>query len=373
MHTQIYDKTMMEGNSVLLSYGSYTNSQLTALITTVQSISIPPHVMVTIYSGDNFLGNSYVMSNTNTKFLQIPGFYKEFPYTVLSLTIQCACSLPANTATITTNTFTNGTQILGYSYYNTSNSQGPIPNPTIVIIGDFGIPKSLYAALQDNLASRNYSSLILDPRGVGSSSSATSNTYANTVQDYRYALGQLLIIKPIVIGHGFGGAIAQLWALSYRLELLKLILIDSASYAIYNSYNKLSTLFTNWTSNIITTNEFATQLGLTTYNTSSDECQPPVLQLDLLNAFNTSSISTLKLFLTQNTDNIALEFAPKLIKIPVLIIVGLKDEYINVKGSFQLLHLIKNSRLVKLNTCHAPQFTRTIQTYSIIYDFIRHL
>jgi len=386
-HTQFYDQTKLEGNSITLSYGSYTNSQLTALINPILSISIPPHVMVTIYSADNFLGANYVMPNTSNKYLKIPGFAKEFPYTVVSLKIECACDLPSNSPVIyniINKTITRGTQILGYSFYDVipvpqSVTQGtgvfgkPSPyNPTIFIIGDLGISKSSYSCIQEYFATKRFSSIVLDPRGVGMSYAATSNTYADVMQDYRYVGQQLLQFtkKPIVIGHGFGGAVAQLWALTYKFELRNMILIDTAPYAIYNSFNSISTTFTNWLNNTISTNQFATQVGLASYNTASDECQPEVLQLDLTNSFNTANTPTLKLFITQNPDNSLLAQAPKFIIIPVLIIVGLQDAYINVSGSIQLKQLIKNSTLIKLNTSHVPQFTETMKTYSIIYRFL---
>ncbi len=387
IHTQFYDQIKLEGNSIYLSYGSYTNSQLTALISNILSISISPHVMVTIYSADNFLGASYVMPNTSNKYLKVPGFVKEFPFAVLSLRIECACDLPTNTPVVyntINDTMTRNGQVIGYSFYNvipvpqkvnpnTGVFEKPSPyNPTVFIIGDFGINKNIYSCIQEYLAKKRFSSIVIDPRGVGMSFAATSNTFADVLQDYRYVGQQLLQFKkkPIVIGHGFGGAIAQLWALTYKFELRNLILIDTAPYATYNSYNIQAPTFTNWLNNTITTNQLATQIGLASYNTTSDECQPQVLQFDLTNSFNSSSTSTLKLFITQNPDNILLALAPKLIIIPVLIIVGLQDIYTNVNGSTQLKNLIKHSTLIKLNTSHAPQFTETLKTYSIIYRFL---
>ena len=290
-HTQFYDQKKLEGNSIYLPYGSYTTSQLITLINPILSISIAPHVMVTIYSADNFLGARYVMSNKNNKFLKIPGFTKEFPFTVQSLSIECACDLPSTTPVIyniINETTTRNGQILGYTFYNVipvpqiASKSKPSPyNPTIFIIGDFGVNTTIYSCIQDYFAKKRLSSIIVDPRGVGRSYSSTSNTFADVVQDYRF-VGQLLnqfTKKPIVIGHGFGGAIAQLWALTYRCELRNMILIDTAPYSIFNSFNYLSNIFTQWLNNIIVTSQLATQIAIATYNTTSNECQPDVLQL----------------------------------------------------------------------------------------------
>ena len=381
-HTQFYDQKKLEGNSVVLSYGSYTRSQLITLINPILSISIAPHVMVTIYSADNFLGARYAMSNKNNKFLKIPGFEKEFPFTIQSLRIECACDLPDNspvTYNIVNETTTRNGQIIGYTFYNVLPVPQIIPqskpkpyNPTIFIIGDFGVNTTIYSCIQEFFAQKRFSSIIVDPRGVGRSFAATSNTFADVLQDYRF-VGQLLnqfTKKPIVIGHGFGGAIAQLWALTYKFELRNMILISTASYSIYNSFNNLSTTFASWLNNTINTSQLATQIATTTYNTTSNECQPDVLQLDIKNSINTSNTPTLKLFITQNPDNNNLALAPKYIIIPTLILVGLQDAYINVNGSLQLHQLIKNSTYIKLNTSHAPQFTESDKAYSIIYRFI---
>jgi pimeloyl-ACP methyl ester carboxylesterase len=381
-HTRFYDQLKLEGNSVLLGYGSYTTSQLNSLLNPILSISIPAHVKVTIYSANNFLGTNYVMSNANNKSLKIPSFVKEFPFTIASLTIECACDLP-DTSSVTYN-ITNATtirnnQVIGYTFYNVI----PVPqmypdakpspyNSTIFIIGDFGVNSTIYSCMQEFFAQRRLSSVFVDPRGVGMSASSLSNTYADVLQDYRYVgtlLGQFKK-KPIVIGHGFGGIIAQLWALTYKFELRNMILINSAPYSVYNSFNLISSVFTSWLDNTITTNQFAMDISTSTYNTPSNECQPEVLQLDLQNSINTANTSTMKLFLTQNPDNSALAQAPKFILIPTLILAGLQDIYTNITGSLQLYQLIKKSTYIKLNTSHAPQFTESNKTYDIIYRFI---
>lgn len=381
-HTKFYDQIKLEGNAVTLPYGSYTTAQLNALINPILSISIPPHVKVTIYSANNFLGASYAMANNNNKYLKIPGFSKEFPFTVLSLQIECACDLPTETPVvynIVNATTIRNNQLIGYTFYNVipvpprfADSKPSPYNPTLFIIGDLGVNASIYACIQDFFAKKRISSIFVNPRGVGTSYASLSNTYADVLQDYRF-VGQLLnqfTKKPIVLGHGFGGAVAQLWALTYKFELRNMILIDTAPYAIYNSFNLISSVFNSWLSNAITLNQFAIQISQSTYNTISNECQPQVLQLDLQNSINASNAPTLKLFITQNPDNVTLAQAPKFILVPVLILAGLQDIYIDIAGSLQLHQLIKNSTYIKLNTSHAPQFTESNKTYDIMYRFL---
>ena len=96
MKTTFYDQTGLNGNSAQFDYGSYTTSQITALIDTILSISIPPHIQVTLYGLDNFFGPSYVISNAGRNTLQVTCFSNVFPFTVASVKVDCACRITVN-------------------------------------------------------------------------------------------------------------------------------------------------------------------------------------------------------------------------------------------------------------------------------------
>jgi pimeloyl-ACP methyl ester carboxylesterase len=245
-------------------------------------------------------------------------------------------------------------------------------NPTILIIPDFGTDKTLWECIQDKLAQKRFSSIVLDLRGVGISQPATSVKYADIIQDYRFIAQQLgqFVKKPIVLGHGIGGAIAQLWALTYKFELRSLILLDTAPFSVYDSYNALSGDINNWINNILPTNTFATNVSNAVYNTTSLDCQPDKLKLDLSTSIIAADSTTLKKLFTDNPDDNSLAMAPKFILVPTLVIHGTQDIVIPEIASTTLASLIKNSRFRRIPTGHSPLFTYPNLTFDAIYKFL---
>lgn len=383
MKTKFYDEQKLEGNFIELPYGTYRAFQINVLPNGIKSIDVPAHAMVTLYSQDNFVGPKYIISNTGKKNLKVPGFVEIFPYTVQSVKIECACNVDVNTAVdllINKGDFKRGTNPdVNYTYYQvipeplTDPLDAPSPyNPTIFIIPDFGTDKALWECVQDKLAQKRFSSIVLDLKGVGLSYAANSVKYADIIQDYRY-IGQQLnqyVKKPIVLGHGIGGAIAQLWALTYKFELRSVILMDTAPFSIYNSYNSLSGTITNWINNSITTSTFATNVSNAVYNTTSIDCQPDKLKLDLTSSINAADAPTLKKIFTDNPDDNTLAMAPKFILAPTLIIHGIQDIVIPEAAAITLSSLIKNSRYRRIPTGHNPLFTYPDLALDAIYKFL---
>ena len=289
-------------------------------------MNIAPHALITLYSLDSFMGVSFTIPNYGNKSLKVTGFANEYSYTVRSLKIECSCkinSIPSNVVyQVNKATFNRLAQIeISYTFYDvlttppTYVTDPPNPfNPTILIIPDFGTDIAIYEYFQERLAYYRFSSIILNLRGVGMSYSSTDVQYAEIIQDYRFIAKQLnqYVKKPIVIGHGIGGAIAQLWSLIYKFELNNLILIGTAPYAVYTTYNLLNTEIQNWISGDITTATFATDVANVTYNTPSEECQVEKLKLDLSDSILNANKPTLELLFTQNPDIPSLALAPKL-------------------------------------------------------------
>lgn len=381
--TRFYNAIKLEGQYIDLPYGSYTLAQISVLPGSIMSINMPRHALVTLYSQNNFAGVALVIPNYGNKSLKITGFAYEFPYTVQSLTIECACKLNNYSNVIyqiTTTSVAIGNQpAVAYTFYNVNpepmkSALGPPSpyNPTILIIPDFGTDMTAYAWIQGIFALHRFSSIVLDLGGISLSSPTTDNTYATIIQNYRY-IAQLLnqyTKKPIVIGHGVGGAIAQLWSLTYKFELRKLILIDTAPYAVYTTYNLLNTTIQNWISNSITTSAFATAVVNATYNTKSEDCQNAKLKLDLTNSITSADPTSLKLLFTQNPDVPSLANAPKFILVRTLIIHGLYDDSVDLNGGHTLHNLIKHSRYIKIGAGHSPQFTTADRIIEAIIQFL---
>lgn len=384
MTTRFYNETKLEGQYIDLPYGSYISSQLSVLPGSIMSINMPPHALVTLYSADAFLGVSFAIPNYGTKSLKVTGFCEDFPFVVASLTIDCSCTvnyMPSDVVyTITNGTFVRtGQTLVAYTFYSvtpaplTNPLDPPSPfNPTILIIPDFGTDKSIYACFQEKLAYHRFSSLILDLKGVGMSASSTTVQYSEIIQDYRY-IAQLLnqyVKKPILLGHGIGGAIAQLWSLTYKFELRKLILIGTAPYAIYTTYNLLNSIIDEWIAGTLTTDAFATSVVDATYNTHSDDCQIAKLKLDLYDSITAADETTLQLLFNQNPDIPSMALTPKFILTHTLILHGLLDECVSIAGGNSLAILIKHSRYIKFATGHSPQLANQARTIDAIIKFL---
>ena len=382
MKTKFYDQQKLEGNFIELPYGTYRAFQINVLPNGVKSFDMPAHALVTIYSQDNFTGVRYIISNVGNKNLKVAGFEAEFPYAVQSVKIECACNIDLNPYldySIKTSEFVINNVSIAYTLYQVNRVPprvqlepfGPL-NPTVFIIPDFGTDMSLFECIQDKLAQKRFPSLILDLRGVGLSQAAASVKYADIIQDYRY-IGQQLgqfVSKPIVIGHGVGGAIAQLWALTYKFELSNLILIDTAPYSIYNSYNTLTPTINQWIGGTLTTEQFASAVVNTTYSTPSSDCQPDKLKLDLYTSLTGVDAPTVQKLFTQNPDDITMSVAPKFILVNTLILHGLSDTIVPIAASNLLHSLIKKSVFRKIPTGHSPLFTYPDLTFTTIHKFL---
>ncbi|ARF12230.1 alpha/beta hydrolase fold [Klosneuvirus KNV1] len=383
MKSRFYDKLQLEGKYIDLDYGYYTQSQLNNLLPNgILSVDVAKHTEVTLYSEDNLIGPKYVISNIANKSRKVPGFNNELNgQTVKSIKIECACRVdtdPYVTYEIYNNTFIRNGNTIAYTLYSVNpappkSAQDPPPqyNPIIVIIPDIGMARTLYSCVQDELAQRRFSSIILDLRGTGESSPSTTVTYIELINDYRTIIDDLKLNKkkPIVFGHGMGGAIAQLWGLTYRSELRNLILIDTAPFALFNLYNQLTST-QQWLSGLITTAVYASDVADAVYNTKSHDCQNTSLKQDLIDSYNYANTPTLQAMYTQNLDDYSMAKAPKLMPIPVLILHGTHDDVIALSGGVALHHLIPDSEFIKIRTGHTPFFTRPDPTYELIFHYL---
>ena len=362
MKTKFYNSPGLEGCHIELGYGFHNYNQFCSSFPEIFSINIPPHVSVSLYSHDNFSGSCKVIPNHGNKPLKIVNLPRIFNNHVRSINIECACKLDNNLRCpvkfiVESNTIPRNDGNLGYTYYKVICKERPSPH--LFIIPDFGVNKILYINFQERLADRGISSLILDYRGIGTSQASNYMQYAEIIQDYRFVGFQICPIKgkPIVFGHGIGGAIAQLWAVIYKKELYNLILVNTAPYAVYANYNLICNSTQNWLDNTLSTLEYATIVANVSYNTSSKDCESEILKKDLIDSITSSDTNSLKLLLMQNPIDENFALAPKFICTPTLIIHGINDGYISISGSDALYALIKNSVFRKLKTGHTPQFS----------------
>ncbi len=385
MTTKLYDELSLRGQSISLPYGDYSFALL-APLTNILSLSLAPFTRIKLYTRDNQTGRHHTLVNLDNKALKIAGFYKEFDFPIRSITIECSCKTnnigdPTVKYTITKSSFTRGSQReIAYTFYyvHKESRQYPIlindnfENPMAMIIPDFGQSREELECFQKKLAKKRVSSLIVDTRGLGQSYSSTSVTYGDIIQDYKFIGNFLGIFRkpPILLGCGYGGAIAQLWALTYKFELSYLILIGSAPYSVYRAYNTNDASMIQWSTNLIPASTLATTVANSAYNMPSEEADVNELKQSLQESIQTPNQSTLKLYYTQNPDNILLANTPQFIQTPTLLIHGLNDAYIPISGSNTLYSLIPNVKYRKINAGHSPHLTNPSRTIQLIFDVL---
>lgn len=378
MKTTFYDKHGLKGNSHQFDFGFYNQADFTAYLSVLLSVSVPKGTKLTIFNANNFNGQRHAINNVGHKPLKIPNLRTIFPFTIVSFKLECS-SQDFNNEEINYEKVVDffsreEDKLIAYTYYKVHPliiiDEPPRSNPLVVIIPDFLHSNTLYDEMQKQFAQNKISSLVLDLRGVGASYSSMNVTYSDLIQDYRVLINDLGLFdkKPILIGHGFGGAMAQLWAITYPVELARLILISSAPFPIYSTYNLINSDINDWVASSITLNELETIVVDATY-ISDQKC----LRFELENSIQSIDEPTLKQFITLNGDNVSLLPTFQNYYMSTLLIHGLDDQYIPLNGSDDLFILMNNNdnvNYVKYGTNHAPQLERTLDVMCTIIEFI---
>ena len=97
--------------------------------------------------------------------------------------------------------------------------------PPIIILHGWGLKGSIYKELADLLRKKKYS--VFFPNMPGFAAEPLKNTSMNLdsyVEFVRNFAKEKKVIKPIIIGHSFGGRIALKYAWKYPMEVSKIIL-----------------------------------------------------------------------------------------------------------------------------------------------------
>jgi pimeloyl-ACP methyl ester carboxylesterase len=383
MKSRFYDGHKLEGNFMDLDYGSYSEAHLNNLLPNgIRSVNVARHTIMTLYSLNNFLGKRHVVSNPSNKSLKVTCFDRDFGNYVRSVKIENTYKKDINDKidyNVIKDEFIRDNTNIAYTFYNViPTSRKTIPesvipsNSLVAIIPDLGAERQIYKPMQFHLAQKRFSSVVLDLRGVGQSGFSDKAKYSDIIEDYRYIIKELgqFRKKPILIGHGFGGAIAQNWALSYKLELKNLVLINSAPHAVFSLHNQLNTHTQQWLLDGIDDEKYANLLVDAKYNSHSEETEISKLKSDFVESFKASDSTTLKRLLTQNPEDHTLVDSPKHILTPTLILHGAQDAFVAQSGSEALSSLIRNSKYVKINTGHSPFLTAPQRTHEVISKFL---
>lgn len=394
MNSRFYNDYKLEGKYIDLSHGKYRIDELNDIFN-VLSLSVAPYTKVSLYANNNFEGPKYTISNPKNKRMNVMSFYEQFVFPINSIVIEAIIQKeisPNHYYKITADYYNkNDDDKIYYVHYklmcneyenicgkNTDCNKNKCLNGNkqylIVIIPDIGTNSRIYKPIQDTLIDNKLSSLIIDIRGTGLTKINHNVDPAEIIQDYRSVIGYVTRTfheppKIILLGHGLGGLIAQLWALTYKNEINKLILINSAPYGIYNDYNSLHHINKEFTDSKISLKKYSEIVSGQSFNNNT-HMPNKLLKKELEKSIDESNCHALKQLLenTKNKDKLAI--VSRYIIAPTLIIQGIHDNIISKMAGDDLYFLINNSVYVKLNSDHSPQFTSPQRTFEEIFKFI---
>lgn len=222
---------------------------------------------------------------------------------------------------------------------------------TLVFLHGWGQNIEMMKSLGDSFSKENRI-VILDLPGHGESSEPT---YAWQLNDFVDMLKQffdnLNIIKPVLIGHSFGGKISLLFASKYNVE--KLILFGSPFRKEIHNLSLKTKILKKLKNVPILKNfeEFAKKhIGSTDYKNAT-----PIMREIMVNHVNTD--------ITEDV---------KKINVSTIIIWGTKDYTVSLNEAYELEKLIKDSAVIAYENCtHYAYLENLGQTINIIDSFIK--
>lgn len=194
--------------------------------------------------------------------------------------------------------------------------------------------------------------IIVDLPGHGKSSEPTRVLkMPDFAECIRSLVEKLKIIKPILVGHSFGGKVALLYASKYEVE--KLILFGSPfKKEIQKESLKLKTLKTlKRVPGLNKFEEFAKKhIGSTDYRNAS-----PIMRQILVSHVNYDITEEIKK-----------------IKSPTLIIWGTNDAEVDISRAYELESLLQDAGLVVYEGCtHYAYLENLNQTIRVMGSFLR--
>lgn len=110
----------------------------------------------------------------------------------------------------------------------------PAARPVIVIPGGPGLDARYIMPLADMIVPLRYRAIVLEPRGTGASRAALGDgaqlTVAGSVADVDAVRRAAGVDKALILGHSFGGAVAQAYAAAFPDRVRSLVLLDSTRF-----------------------------------------------------------------------------------------------------------------------------------------------
>jgi proline iminopeptidase len=105
-------------------------------------------------------------------------------------------------------------------------------DPVLVIPGGPGLDANYVSDLALTIARLGRRAIVIEPRGTGASRPALGDgselTVTGSVADVDAVRAAARVDRPVILGHSFGGAVAQAYAAGHPDHVAALILMDSA-------------------------------------------------------------------------------------------------------------------------------------------------
>lgn len=416
----LYSENKLRGPNISLDYGKYNKCDLEGFCN-IKSARLKGHTFVKLFEGCKYNGRFITLSNKGSSTITLPNVKVCFCVNSIIIDYKCQYDIGLDNVQKKTNNYNklydcdgcpkninpydkksccedkcftndcdkqtnksfnceyeiirssflrNGVEI-NYTYYHIFNENNTNNvNPTIFILPDLGFSKYLYECLQKRLLELKLSSIVVDQRGVGLSANVTTDVnWFTLVEDFRYVTYQLnaYVRRPILLGYGFGGVIAQLWSLLYNYELRNLILVNSAPMNYYfTSYNQYAPTIKQFINNRISYETFVNVLVNAYVNTGMDA---DIFKVKIEESMLNADQQAIKQYITFN-DDIIMNLNLKNINIPTLIINAKNDQFINIDAGNDLNKMISESMLILLNIDHVPNFSDLEYFLRNMYNYL---
>jgi proline iminopeptidase len=108
----------------------------------------------------------------------------------------------------------------------------PASQPLILIPGGPGLDARYILPLADMIVGLRYRVILVEPRGTGSSRAALGGggalTVAGSIADIEAVRRAAAVGRATILGHSFGGEVAQAYAAAFPNHVQSLVLMDSA-------------------------------------------------------------------------------------------------------------------------------------------------
>ncbi len=231
---------------------------------------------------------------------------------------------------------------------------------SIVLLPGWGDTKGTFYYIIHFL-SMFFTVYIIDLPGFGQSSFPNKNL---TIYDYADLINNFMthlnISNPILIGHSFGGRIIITLCGHYKINIDKIILIDSAGIKPKKSlYRRLKTYLY----------KFLKKLKFLLPKRKRKRYLNKLIHLFGSEDYKNLNQNMRKTFI--NIVNEDLSYYLKDIESEVLLIWGKKDEDTPLKDGKKMNKLIKHSALIELNGSHFCYLENINLINNILYEFLK--